>query len=94
MPETITFTIEGEDGSTDQMTVPAPLMNLLGIGEESPAEIIGDLAMLTCAQQIHAFVHHSEGEPDEEIEAIEEETMHLFEKRFGASYEEVTGHAH
>lgn len=94
MPETITFTIEGDDGSTDQMTVPEPLMRLLRTGEESSAEIIGDLAMLTCAQQVHAFVHHSDGEPDEEIMAIEEETMHLFEERFGASYEEVTGHAH
>ena len=63
MPETITFTIEGDDGSTDQMTVPEPLMRLLRTGEESSAEIIGDLAMLTCAQQVHAFVHHSDGEP-------------------------------
>jgi hypothetical protein len=76
------------------MTVPDPLIDLLRTGEESPAEIVGDLAMLTCAQQVHAVVHHSENAPDEETVTIEKAMMQLFEERFGASYEEVTGHSH
>ncbi|WP_331233378.1 DUF7545 family protein [Natronorarus salvus] len=94
MSETTAFTIDGEEGSTDRLSIPTGLLEMLRTGEESSAEIVGDLAMLTCAQQIHAIAHHTEGEPDEELVAVEKRTMELFEERFGASYEEVTGHAH
>lgn len=94
MVTTTTFTIDGDDGSTDEISVPAPLLELLADGDESPAETLGDLAVLSCAQQVHAISHHSQGESDEGIEAIEEETMALFEERFGASFAEMTGHSH
>lgn len=91
---TTTFTVDGDDGSTDEISVPASLLELLADGDESPAETLGDLAVLSCAQQVHAISHHSQGEPDEEIETIEEEMMALFEERFGASFAEMTGHSH
>ena len=94
MGETITFTIEGDDGSTDDVTVPAELLDLLAEDGEPPAEIVGDLALFSCAQRIHSAVHHARGEPDDDIVAVEEETMALFEERFGASFEEMTGHSH
>ncbi|WP_276257510.1 DUF7545 family protein [Haloglomus litoreum] len=91
--DAVTLTIDGPDGE-DQVTLPSGLLEMLAEGEESAAEVVGDLAMFGCAQRIHATVHHSEGGVDEELEAIEETTMDLFEERFGATYGELTGHQH
>ena len=94
MTETISFTIDGTDDSTDEVTIPKALLDLLSEGEEPTAEIVGDLALFSCAQRVHAAIHHSQGTPDEELLAVEEETMELFEERFGQSFAELTGHAH
>jgi hypothetical protein len=91
--DTVTLTVESEEGS-DEVTLPAELINLLKEGEETPAQVVGDLAMMGCAQRIHATVHHSQGEVDPNIQRLEELTMELFEERFGASYGEMTGHSH
>lgn len=94
MVSTITFEIAGDDGSADEVEIPREMLDLLTEGEEPPAQIVGDLALFGCAERIHAIVHHAEGEPDEDIDAIEEATMELFEARFGASYADLTGHHH
>jgi hypothetical protein len=92
--DTVTLTVESEEGS-DEVTLPAELIDLLKEeNEETPAEVVGDLAMMGCAQRIHATVHHSQGDVDPTIERLEELTMELFEERFGASYGEMTGHSH
>lgn len=88
------FTIDCDDGSADEIAVPASLLEMLAEGDESPAETLGDLAILSAAQQIHATMHHTPGEPDEELRAVEEETMALFEERFGVTFGEMTGHSH
>ncbi len=94
MTDTITFTIDGEDGSTDELSVPLSVLELLAESDESPAETLGDLALLSCAQQIHALNHHSQGEPGEDIRTSADETMAVFEERFGMSFTEMTGHSH
>lgn len=94
MADTITFTIDGDDGSTDAVSAPASLLELLADSDETPAETLGDLALLACAQQIHATVHHAQDDPVDDTRTIEEETMTLFEDRFGASFAEMTGHSH
>jgi hypothetical protein len=91
--DTVTLTVESAEGS-DEVTLPADLIELLKEGEETPAEVVGDLAMMGCAQRIHATVHHSQGDVDPAIEHLEELTMELFEDRFGVSYGEMTGHSH
>jgi hypothetical protein len=91
--DAVTLTIDGPDG-TDEVTLPSGLLEMLAEGEESAAEVVGDLAMFGCAQRIHATVHHSEGGVDPQLEAVEETTMDLFEERFGATYGELTGHQH
>jgi hypothetical protein len=91
--DTVTLTVESEEGS-DEVTLPSELVDLLKEGEETPAEVVGDLAMMGCAQRIHATVHHSQGEVDPTIQRLEELTMELFEQRFGATYGEMTGHSH
>lgn len=90
--DTVTITIEGDDG-TDEVTLPAELMDLMREGDETDAEIVGDLALFSCAQRIHATVHHGQGDTGE-YEDIEETTMDLFEERFETTYGEMTGHSH
>ncbi|MFW6018262.1 MAG: DUF7545 family protein [Halapricum sp.] len=92
--ETVTLTIEDDD-RTDELTVPIAMIEMLREEEgETPAEIIGDIAMFGLAQRIHGAIHHGQGEPPQEVKDAEELTMELFEERFGASYGELTGHDH
>ena len=91
--ETVTLSIEG-DAETDEVTLPVEMLDLLREADESDAEVVGDLALFSCAQRIHATVHHAEGGDTERYRAIEERTMALFEERFGATYGELTGHDH
>jgi hypothetical protein len=92
-PDHVTLTIESADG-TDEVTLSQGLLQMLAEGDETPAEVVGDLAMFGCAQRVHMTVHHSDGEVDPELKQIEATTMDLFEQRFGATYGEVTGHQH
>jgi hypothetical protein len=91
--DTVTLTIESDEGD-DEVTLPRGLLEMLAEGDETPAEVVGDLAMFGCAQRVHMTVHHGEGDVSEELQAIEAVTMDLFEDRFGATYGEVTGHQH
>ena len=91
--ETVTIRIDGPDGE-DDVTLPAELLEMLAEGDESGAEVVGDLALMSCAQRIHATTQHSEGEVDDPLEAVEATTMDLFEERFGMTFEEATGHQH
>jgi hypothetical protein len=91
--ETVTLRIEGDDDE-DEVTLPEEMLELMREDGESDAEIVGDLALFSCAQRIHATVHHAEGGDTEQYREIEERTMELFEDRFGASYAELTGHEH
>lgn len=91
--ETITFTIESESGDEDEVTVPAGLVDLVTDSDQSPAETVGDVVMLSLANQAHHVVHHGH-DTDEDLEAQEERAMELFEERFGVSFAEATGHHH
>ncbi|WP_290818142.1 hypothetical protein [Halovivax sp.] len=90
---TVTFSIESESGDVDEVTIPAGLVDLLAEGDQSSAETVGDIALLSFASRAHHLVHHGEG-ADEELEAQEAAAMELFEERFGVSYAEATGHHH
>lgn len=92
--DTVTLTLQTEDGESDELTVPTPLLGMLREDDENDAEIIGDIAMFGLAQRIHGAVHHSQGEPPEELQNAEELTLDLFEERFGATFGEMTGHDH
>ena len=94
MVETATYTIESPDGDSDEIELPSELVDLLSEEGDSPTEVIGDMAVLSFAQQAHAVVHHSEGGADEDLEAVEQAVLDEFEERFGVSFAEATGHAH
>ena len=92
--DTVTLSIEGDDAE-DELTVPADLLDLLReSGDESDPEVVGDIAMFGLAQRIHGAVAHGQGEPDQELQDLEQLTLDLFEDRFGASFAELTGHDH
>jgi len=91
--DTVTLRIEGDE-EADDVTLPSEMLDLMREDGESDPEIVGDLALFSCAQRIHATVHHAQGGDTERYEAIEERTMDLFEDRFGATYAELTGHDH
>ena len=91
--ETVTLRIEGDDDA-DEVTLPSEMLDLMRENDETDTEIVGDLALFSCAQRIHATVHHAEGGDTDQYRDIEETTMELFEDRFGATYGELTGHDH
>ncbi|MFB6271247.1 MAG: hypothetical protein ABEH83_14990 [Halobacterium sp.] len=91
--ETVTVSIEAPD-SEDEVELPEELLEMLAEGDQSDAEVVGDLALFSCAQRIHATVHHSQGEADQKLQDIEEVALDLFEERFGQSFGEATGHQH
>jgi hypothetical protein len=91
--ETITVTLETEADS-DELEVPAKIIDLLNDSDDGTTTVVGDLAMLSIAQQAHGIIHHSQGEVGDEVEAAEDLTMELFEERFGQSFAQMTGHDH
>lgn len=91
--DTVTVSLETDD-EDDELTVPVALVDALGEEGEDAASVVGDLAMLGLAQQAHGIVHHSPQGVSDELEAAEEQTMELFEDRFGQTYAEMTGHDH
>ena len=91
--ETVSITLSDDD-SSDEIEVPRTLLDLLGEGEEPPAAVVADIAMLGLAQQAHGAVHHAHGDPDADLQAAEAFVMDRFEERFGQTYGEMTGHSH
>ncbi|WP_126661694.1 DUF7545 family protein [Haloterrigena salifodinae] len=91
--DTTTFEISADDGTTDEVTVPTGLLDLVAEGDQTDAETVGDVTLLSFASRAHHIVHHGE-ESDEELEAQESRIMDLFEERFGVTYGEATGHQH
>jgi hypothetical protein len=92
--ETVTVRIETDDGDDDAFDVPAGLLEMVRDGDQSDAAVVGDIALLSFASRTHHLVHHSEGEPSDEVQAIEESVMNEFEDRFGQTFAEATGHSH
>ncbi|WEL17228.1 Uncharacterized protein SVXHr_1054 [Halorhabdus sp. SVX81] len=91
--ETTTVTLETDD-ATDEMELPVELIDSLTEGDESTPTVVADIAMFGFAQRMHSAVHHSQGEPDEQLEAVEAATMDRFEERFDTRYEDLIEHSH
>lgn len=94
MVEEVTFTVSGPDGE-DEFSVPAGLVDLLAEeDDESQAQVVADLALMSFAQRAHMITHHGEGELAGDIEELEEAVLDRFEERFGMTFGEATGHQH
>ncbi|MGM0591691.1 MAG: DUF7545 family protein [Halobacteriota archaeon] len=94
MVETETYTVESPAGDTDTVELPAGLVEALSEEDEPPSTVVADVTLLSFVQRAHALVHHSHGDPSEDLEAINESAEELFEERFGVSFAEATGHSH
>jgi hypothetical protein len=90
--DTITITISADEAS-DEVELPARLVDLLAEGDQDAAETVGDITLLSFASRAHHIVHHGQNS-DEELEAQEARIMDLFEERFGVTFGEATGHQH
>ena len=93
MAETVTVTLESDD-KHDELELPVAAVELLDENDGGAPAVVGDLAILGIAQQLHGAIHHAEGEVGPEIEEAEQKTMDVFEERFGRSFAEMTGHDH
>ena len=91
--DTVTLSITADDDTEDEVTIPAGLVDLVAEGDQTTAETVGDITLLSFASRAHHIVHHGD-EADEELEAQEERIMDLFEERFGVTFGEATGHQH
>lgn len=89
----VVVTIAGPDDETE-VTLPESLFDVLSEGDETAAEVVGDILVLSCAQRVHALVHHGEEEIDEDLSPVEDRMMALFEEHFGVSFSQATGHDH
>jgi len=91
--QTTTFSISSDDGTTDEVTIPSGLVDLVSEGDQTDAETVGDVMLLSFASRAHHIVHHGE-DADTELQAQESEVMDRFEERFGVTFGEATGHQH
>lgn len=90
-----TYTVHLEVGdSTDEFDLPVDALDMLAEEDETPADVLGDLSLLSLAQQLHGAVHHGQGAADDALEAAESDVMDAFEERFGTTFAEMTGHDH
>ncbi len=89
--ERVRIEIGGED---DEVELPGGVLDYLADGSQTPARTAGDLLMVDCTHRLHAEAHHTEGETDEDLLALEEAMRERFEARFGSSFSELTGHEH
>lgn len=94
MVEEVTFTVSGPDGD-DDFTVPVGLVDMLAeADDESQAQVVADLALMSFAQRAHMIGHHGQDEVGADFEALEAAVMDRFEERFGMTFGEATGHQH
>lgn len=91
--DTSTVTIRIDDAE-DQVELPTELFELFTEDSQSPAGAATDLMVLDYTHRLHAQVHHSDGEVDQQIIDLEADMRDRFEQRFGASFGELTGHQH
>lgn len=94
MVDTETYTIEGPDGDTESVELPAGLVDVLAEQGERRTKVVGDIALLSFAQRAHAIVHHSGEDTPDDLREINDKAEELFEERFGVPFAEATGHQH
>lgn len=94
MVDTDAYTIEGPDGTSETIDIPAGLVETLAEGNEESTTVISDIVVQALAQHAHALVHHAEGEPSAELVELNEAVEDLFEDRFGMSLQDAMGHSH
>ncbi|ELZ91569.1 hypothetical protein C440_14684 [Haloferax mucosum ATCC BAA-1512] len=94
MVETETYTIEGPNGDTEDVELPAGLVDIFSEQGEEPTDVVADVVVQAFAQQAHVVAHHNEGGAPADIAEINEKMEELFEERFGVALADALGHSH
>jgi hypothetical protein len=92
--ETEAFTIEGPDGATETVEIPAGLADVFTEQGEDATAVVADFVVQAFAQQTHAVVHHSQDDVPADLESLNGHMERVFEERFGVSLAEAMGHSH
>ena len=92
--ETVTYSIEGPDGDAAEVALPGDLVDVFAEEGDSRTEVIADVTLMSFVGRAHSVVHHGQDEPSDELRALEQAALDLFEERFGMTYGEATGHQH
>ena len=92
--ETEAFTIEGPDGASETVEIPAGLADVFTEQGEDSTAVAADFVVQAFAQQTHAVVHHSQDDVSADLESLNEQMEGVFEERFGVSLAEAMGHSH
>ena len=94
MGDTETYTVEGPNGDSDTVDLPAGLVDMMAEQGEEPSHVVSDVILQAFAQQAHAIAHHAQGETPADVEEINATAEELFEERFGQSLQDAIGHSH
>jgi hypothetical protein len=92
--ETDAFTIEGPDGTSETVEIPAGLADVFTEQGEDATAVVADFVVQAFAQQTHAVVHHSQDEVPADLDALNDQMEQIFEERFGVSLADAMGHSH
>jgi len=92
--ETDSFTIEGPDGTSETVEIPAGLADVFTEQGEDATAVVADFVVQAFAQQTHAVVHHSQDDVPADLDALNDQMEEIFEERFGVSLADATGHSH
>jgi hypothetical protein len=92
--ETEAFTVEGPDGTSETVHLPAGLADVFTEQGEATTAVVADFVVQAFAQQTHAVVHHSQDEVPADLDALNAHMEDVFEERFGVSLTEAMGHDH
>lgn len=88
--DSIAVTIDAE-GDQRTLDLPAGFVDSIREPEESAADVVADLVLLSAAQRTYEAVHYSEGGVPSEVEAVNDQIQALFEAEFGVTLQEVVG---
>ncbi|MFB6113355.1 MAG: hypothetical protein ABEJ58_04540 [Halodesulfurarchaeum sp.] len=92
--QNLPVTVESGD-DVETVELPADLVDLFREApEETDAEIVADVLVMSFAERVHAVIHHGDERNAEAMEGMESAMMDIFEDRFGMTFDEATGHSH
>ncbi|MFB6168032.1 MAG: hypothetical protein ABEJ43_04220 [Haloferacaceae archaeon] len=92
--ETDAYSIEGPDGTSETVEIPAGLADVFTEQGEDATAVVADFVVQAFAQQTHAVVHHSQDDVPADLDALNDQMEQIFEERFGVSLAEAMGHDH
>lgn len=80
----------GDDERTIEL--PAGFVELIREPDESAADVVADIVLLSAAQRTYEATHFSEGGAPDEVVAVNDRMQEVFEAEFGTTIRDVAGY--